>query len=282
MDLAAMTTQFYWLAIYGFVLYAVSELTVRSKWGTLIVIFFPFLVLPMLADTTFNGWFNTTKFFTLIFVALYGTLVRFKLSKKWALIILAFTFHINIIEAVLRDFQSGYYLNTISGIILMLMVCLPSKMYVQPAKDGLPSQVVFPMGWPAIIVYVAWHMCFIYGYESIRGFRGDYLLMNVVMHAIPLLIAYMYSSKIWLQTRLYTLAFQSVLVEATLTRSPEVWPLTPNVYDPVVYNIFAAVVLLINCACVVYMLRKQPEKFAASALGFFFRKKGAVQKSPQM
>lgn len=273
MSLELISTQIYWLAIYAIILMGVSELTTKSKSATILIVIFPFLIIPMLAGTTFNGWFNIAKSFTLVFVVIYGTIVRFNFKKKWAMIVLALMLHLNILEAVLKDLQSANFINVISGVIVLLLLPWPSKLKISEKTGQKPAQISYPMSWVAIIAYCLWHMCFMYSYESVRGIKGDYLWLNIVLLGIPLLVAFYQNHKVFFQVRLYTLAFVVILVEATLTRQPEIWPLSPNLYSPTVYMMISIFVFLSCCGCIGYLIKKQPQQLADTPLGVFFRQK---------
>lgn len=271
MSSTTVFTQIYWMAIYTLVIFGVNELTTNSKKGTVLIALFPLLIYPLLMQTTFNGWFNFIKFFTLVFAFFYATFLRFVIHKRWALNLLALLLHINICEAMLRDFSSGNYLNLASGIIVLLLLYWPTKLAISAPEGNRPAQITYPVSWAAIIAYCAWHMCFIYGYKSGRGVQGDYVLLNVVMLAVPCLVAYFRSTSDFFQSRLYTLSFVVVLIEATMTRNRNIWPLSPGIYSPSGYLAVSISTLLVCCICLGYMIFNKPKELTDTPLGLLFK-----------
>jgi len=152
MDFTIIPLHLYWLIVYGLVLYAVYELTTKSKTGTILITLMPLLLLPLLLETKFNGWFNILKSFTMLFVLLYVTIIRLVFKKAKMLAFLGILLYLNILEAIVKDVEMGNYFNVLTGCILLIVLSLPNRITLKRHKNCNVEQVAYPMSWTAIII----------------------------------------------------------------------------------------------------------------------------------
>ncbi len=268
----------YWFVLYGLILYAVDDLVRKSKVMSFLFMVAPLLFLPLLMQTVFTDWFNVLKFSTLMIVPVYITMVRFKWSHKWLLIFGALLLPINIVEAVLKDVELGNWINVVSGIIAIGVLPTPNKLTVT-GKQDFPEQISYPMSWVAIGAFTLWHLCLIYSFPSFRGYAGDYVVMDIPTLLIPIVAALTYGSRYWLQARAYTMAFNVLMLEATVVNHPDYWPLTPNIYDPTVYTVISIVTFGLISAGWIYLAHFHREHYAQTIFGTLLKTKTGRQSS---
>ena len=241
-DVSSLLVWLVWLAVF-FALFVSNEVARRFKW----VGFSLFVVLPTvltvlwmttLSDTAYMDWFHLAKVYSstagCIGFWCIGHLrgkrkdgSEWKLSeKKWALCFPPLILAINILEAVMRDFEVGSlyqaptiefmhnqiqyyiggswnYMNGIAGILNILTITGWFGICVrkQTAKDSSMDMLWPDMLWFWIIAYDIWN--FAYTYNCLPGhswYCGFALLLA------PTLCAFTVGKGAWLQHRAYTLA----------------------------------------------------------------------------
>jgi hypothetical protein len=149
-------------------------------------------------------WFSIVKFYS-VFVAFF-CLQGFKISVwkplfgKILFIILA----LNILEAVVSDFQRKEFfsiMNACAG--LALIVCQPPPSSIKTTDS--PKDIIYPVSWVWVITYTVWNFAFVYS----AGLTGLNASMFGLMHlAIPFAFAVLgNSSGLYLQSRTIVLFF---------------------------------------------------------------------------
>jgi len=231
-----------WIVVFV-LLFGLNEIGRRSKWTGISM----FLILPIaltilwltaMSDTAYMDWFHLAKVYSSTAGCLGFWCIRhirgrrkdgseWKLSeKKWALCFPPLILAINILEAVMRDFEVGAtytvptieflhnqiqyyiggswnYMNAIAGILNIITItgwfgiCIRKK----NKKDSSMDMLWPDMLWFWIIPYDLWN--FAYTYNCLPGhswYCGFALLLA------PTLCAFTIGKGAWLQHRAQTLA----------------------------------------------------------------------------
>ncbi|WP_303048066.1 DUF5692 family protein [Schaalia sp. Marseille-Q2122] len=205
----------------------------RSKWAAIGL----FIVVPVLltifwwpystAGTKSAGWFPIVKQYS----ALLGSLSLVALQyfptlrrKYWYLLLPPFILAINILEAVIRDFQcygihgidpsQGIFtwggpwniLNGIAGILNLLAISGWVGIFVAKGESKAIVWGDLTIGW--IIAYDLWNLAYVYNCLGDRAwYSGVALLASCT---IPALLPFGRGS--WIQYRAYTLTLWSAVV----------------------------------------------------------------------
>ncbi len=230
-----------WLIVFA-LLFGFNEVARRSKWVGL----FSFVVLPLflsilwfttLQDTTYTDWFHLAKVYSSTAGCIGFWAIRhvqftskktgrtWRLSdQKWALCFPPLILAINILEAVIRDFEVGSlyqgggmladeamfvlggswnYINAIAGILNIITITgwMGIKIRQKTKKDSSQDMIWPDMLWFWIIAYDLWN--FAYTYNCLPGhawYCGFALLLA------PTLCSFTLGKGAWLQHRAQTLA----------------------------------------------------------------------------
>ncbi|MDO5025043.1 MAG: DUF5692 family protein [Trueperella sp.] len=205
----------------------------RNKWVAIAV----FIVIPVALTifwwptstqgTASAGWFAIVKQYSALLGSLSLVALQYfkKLQlNKWYLLIPPFILAVNILEAVIRDFQcysihgadpvSGVWtwggpwniMNGIAGILNLLMISGWIGIYVSKNKDKAVIWGDLTIWW--IIAYDLWNVAYVYNCLSDRAwYSGVALLLSCT---IPAFLWFGKGS--WIQYRAYTLTFWSAVV----------------------------------------------------------------------
>lgn len=200
-----------------------------SKWFVWITcvilpIFLTIYVWPVTTqDTQVDTWFHVAKVWSALAGAVFFTAVRFsKLNKyRWAKFIVALILAVNILEAVLRDFELGmgfggvyHYFNGIAGILCIITL---SGWAGIKADDSRWKDMVWPdMTLLWIIAYDVWNWSYICNSIPEHGIMGLIVLLSCTIPAF-------YKNGLWLQARAYTLSAYMMYIMATTK-----WASHPN------------------------------------------------------
>lgn len=280
-----------WLVVFA-LLFGFNEVSRRSKWIGL----FSFVVLPAflsvlwfttLKATTYTDWFHLAK----VYSSTAGSLgfwcirhVRFtskrtgkewRLSdQKWALYFPPFILAVNILEAVVRDFEVGMnyfgggilsdeamyvlggswnYMNGIAGILNVIAITgwVGIVIRKKTAKDGSMDMLWPDMLWFWIIGYDLWN--FAYTYNCLPGhawYCGFALLLA------PTLCAFTVGKGAWLQHRAQTLAIWCMFAQTFPAFIDKGQFLVSSTYNPTVMFIVSFVALVSNVLLIGYMIYK--------------------------
>ena len=209
----------------------VNELARVNKWFALAL----FLVLPaILPFTVWNhtagegssvgDWFHWAK----VYSALAGCLgflairnIKGWSTNKWALMFPPFILALNILEAVIRDFQSVSINGLVDGILtiggpwnimngiagLINIITITGWMGIIISKDKKKDMVWPDMLWFWIIAYDIWNFAYVYNCVSDHAFYAGAALL--VSCTIP---AFFIKKGAWLQHRAQTLAIWMMFV----------------------------------------------------------------------
>lgn len=208
-------------------------LAIRYKWVAIAV----FIVIPVAltifwwptsrAGTNSDGWFPIVKQYSALIGSLSLVALQYfpKLrTKRWYLCIPPLILAVNIIEAVIRDFQcysihgvdpsqgmvtwGGPWniMNGIAGILNFLMISGWMGIYVSKGKN---KQIIWgdlTVGW--IIAYDLWNVAYVYNCLADRAWYSGVALLTSC--TIPAFLAF--GKGAWIQYRAYTLTFWSAIV----------------------------------------------------------------------
>lgn len=161
-----------------------------------------------------DSWFRWAKTISILVPLLFFNFVRIAndgkhenkmsaLKKKWPMWILYAILWLNIGEAMLQDFSSGYTFNALSGLILCVTIPFPTKHWRVGKNDGKNTFAEIladlPLAW--CLLYATWNAAFVYG-ENI-----SYFASSVCILLIPeIWILFKKRVDLWLMARVYTLA----------------------------------------------------------------------------
>jgi len=207
-------------------LFLVNEATRRSKLLSIVMyiiipIAFTLFVWPKTGEssTVSGNWFAWIKTYSALAGVVGFMALRFlpKLQKnKFMLFFPALILAVNILEAVLRDFQcfsmsgelvNGLYiqggiwniLNGIAGILSILTIT--GWVGIRISKNKFNDMVWPDMQWFYVVAYCIWNISYVYNCIPNRAFYAGVILLTLS------LIAGLFTSKgVWLQHRAQILA----------------------------------------------------------------------------
>jgi hypothetical protein len=216
------------LVVIGFLasLVLLNEIVRFNKWISIAM----FTIVPLfltifvwrktaVAGTGAGTWFQWAKTYSVIIGCIGGMAIRYipKLSKnKIALCFPPFILAVNILEAVIRDFQlvsanglvDGYMtiggpwniMNGIAGILNILTIC--GWFGIVITKDKKKDLIWPDMMWFWIIAYDFWNLAYVYNSVSDRAMYSGVVLLLAC--TIP---AFFIKKGAWALHRVQTLAF---------------------------------------------------------------------------
>ncbi|MCB2290809.1 DUF5692 family protein [Clostridium sp. CS001] len=169
------------------------------------------------------NWFAWVKVYSALVGCYIGLGMRFSKkmqSKKWCYILPPAILAINILEAVVREFQvmgmngviDGMFfkggpwnaMNGIAGIINMLALCGWFGIII--TKDNHHDLVWPDMMWFWIIAYDLWNFAYVYNCLTDRAFYSAALLISCTIPAFAI------KKGAWAQHRVHTLALYMMLM----------------------------------------------------------------------
>lgn len=169
-------------------------------------------------EVGFTDWFIVSKTTTTVFgVILMNTFRQHGWYTKNTHCITLFFLDLNIIEAMLREFESGYYANSAVAVVLMSMIPYSISVYelqILTEETSRNNLFVFPLHIYWILLYTTWNACFSYGCSMSSQTR---------LILVPPLIVGMYDIKLWLGARVL-----SLLLHLILRVSQAVWFYRPG------------------------------------------------------
>ncbi len=273
-------------------LFGLNELTRRFKW----VGFATFIVLPIILtvvwfavlDATYTDWFHLLKVYSSLLGCIGFWLIRFVEKKdengnvvwrlrdqKWALIFPPLILAINILEAVVRDFEIGStfygilgatdgdvngvlggvwnYMNGVAGLLNIVAITGWFGIVVrkQTKKDGSKDMLWPDMVWFWIIAYDIWN--FAYTYNAIPTHA---MYAGVALLLAPTLCAFTIGKGGWLQHRAQTLAMWCMFAQTFPLFQDDSNFTIVSTYNPTIYTIVSALALAVNVAVIGYMIYK--------------------------
>jgi hypothetical protein len=221
---------------------------------------------PNSGQSTAN-WFQWAKTYSALAGCIIFMALRFSekiQSKKWYLILPTAILSLNILEAVVREFQvsgmnevingmtyiggSWNILNGIAGILSILTICGWFGIIVSTDKQ---KDMIWPdMLWFWIIAYDLWNFAYLYNCVTDRAFYGGAALL--LSCTIP---AFFIKKGAWLQHRAQTLALWMMLVMSV----PQFFTggkfAVASTHNPTAYMVVSVIALAANVAVAIYQIR---------------------------
>ncbi len=282
-----------WIGVF-LTLFLLNEVTRRFKVAGIL----GFLVLPIvlsilwftvMRETTYTDWFHLAKVYSSTAGCIGFWCIRHvrgtnkKTGKEWALadnkIALCFPpliLAINILEAVIRDFEVGIkyvvmaqdvtadapvmlmggpwnYMNAIAGILNIVIITgwVGIKIRKRTAKDGSRDMIWPDMLWFYILAYDLWNFAYTYNCLPHHAWYCGFALLLA-----PTLCAFTVGKGAWLQHRAQTLALWCMFAQTfPLFQDFGKWRVD-STYNPTLYFAISFLALLVNLAVVVYMIYK--------------------------
>lgn len=213
-----------WLVVFG-ILIGLNEMVRASKWASIAM----FMVLPLILTPIWimrggdeiTSWFTWVKVYSALTGSLIYMVIRFTdyhKRHKWFINLVPGILAINILEAVVREFQVGFsgfsgmvggmnyisggfnYVNAVAGILNILLICGWVGIYGTTGKRK-------DMMWPDqtrlwIIAYGVWNISYVYSCAPGNAFYSG-VALNLAA-TIPVLL---WSKGTWMQNRAQTLSF---------------------------------------------------------------------------
>lgn len=219
-----------WFAVLGGLI-LVNELARTSKWFSLLI----FLVLPLFLTfavwkhtagpgSSVGTWFHWAKVYSSLAGCLGFLALRFikgASSNKYLLMFPPFILALNIMEAVIRDFQCFGFNGIVDGVLMiggpwnimngiagiLNIITISGWMGIFIGKDKHRDMLWPDMLWFWIIAYDLWNFAYVYNCVSDHSFYAGAALL--ISCTIP---AFFIKRGAWLQHRAQTLAIWMMFV----------------------------------------------------------------------
>ncbi len=226
-----LSTVLMWFAVLGGLM-LLNEVARTSKWLSLAL----FLLLPLVLTftvwprtagpgTSVGTWFHWAKVYSSLAGCLGFLAIRYvkgATEKKWVLAFPPAILALNILEAVIRDFQvagiNGFHdgmllvggpwnvMNGVAGILNIVTISGWAGIYV--SRKGKKQDMIWPdMLWFWVIAYDLWNFAYVYNCVPEHAFYAGAALL--VSCTIP---AFFIRKGAWLQHRAQTLGFWMMFV----------------------------------------------------------------------
>jgi len=281
-----------WFLVLGSLIF-LNEVTRKYK----SVGFFAFFILPVLLtimwftvlrDTLYIGWFHMVKVYTATITCIGFWCIRYlgktdTLGNEWRLSNTKFALFfppailaINILQAVVRDFQLGFaysglpptfdagagamviggpwnFMNATAGIFSIIIITgfVGIKMRKETKGDKSRSILWPDMMWFYIIPYSLWNFAYVYNAIPHRSWYNGLALLIA-----PIIVAFTTGKGSWVQHRGHTLALWVYFaLTFPMFLDASIWRVD-SVYNPTVQFAVSFAALASNGAVVVYMLYK--------------------------
>ena len=262
-----------WFAVVAGLMLA-NEIARSSKWASLVL----FIALPVALtifvwpttagpDSSTGTWFHWVKVYSALAGCLGFMAIRFipRLSKnKYWLMFPAAILGLNILEAVIRDFQvyglhgmvdgvmmvGGPWniMNGVAGLLNLLTICGWAGIIISRDKQ---KDMIWPdMLWFWIVAYDLWNFAYVYNAVGDHSFYAGAALL--VSCTIP---AFFIKKGAWLQHRAQTLAFWMMFTMAVPTFVTSSVFSVQSSHNPTALFVVSAISLVANVAVVVYQVR---------------------------
>ena len=246
-----------------------NEVSRRSKIGgiTFFIIIPIILTIFVWPHTAVDGsgagnWFQHIKAYSALAGCIGFMAIRYipKLQhNKIALCFPPLILAINIIEAVVRDFEissfNGIYdgmlivggswniINGIAGILNILTITGWFGIVISKKKS---QDMVWPdMLWFWIIAYDLWNIAYVYNAAGDRAFYSIALLLA------PTILAFVVNKGAWLQNRASTLALHALMLMSVPSLFFDYFPVL-STHDPVAHMTISCIALAANVGVAAY------------------------------
>lgn len=276
-------------------LFIFNEIARRFKWAG----FVSFIILPILLtftwftvlkDVTYTDWFHLLKVYSATIGSIGFWCIRYLekkdkntgeviwrlADKKWALVFPPLILAVNILEAVIRDFEIGIqyfgvhsgplmgetvgvlggswnYLNGIAGILNIIAITGWFGIVLRRSskKDSSKDMLWPDMLWFWIIAYDIWNFTYTYNAIPTHSFYAGLALLIA-----PTLCAFTVGKGAWLQHRAQTLAIWCMFAQTFPMFQDSGKFVVESTYNPTIYTVFGVIALLTNVLVVAYMIYK--------------------------
>ena len=219
-----------WFLVIGGLMFT-NEIARRNKY----IAIFSFVVLPIIlpfavwkntatAGSSVGSWFHWVKVYSALAGCLGFMALRYskKLSKnKYLLAFPAIILSVNILEAVIRDFQCYGYNSIVDGMVIiggpwnimngiagiLNIITISGFVGIVISKDKNKDMLWPDQLWFWIVAYDFWNFAYVYNCVSDHAFyAGAALLLSCTLPA------FFIKKGTWLQSRAQTLAFWMMFV----------------------------------------------------------------------
>jgi hypothetical protein len=212
-----------WFVVLGALL-GLNEIIRASKLGSIaIFMVIPVLLTPvwLMMDSEITSWFTWVKVYSALAGSIIYMVIRFTDYHKkhpWYLILVPGILALNILEAVIREFQVGIlgfhgmvdgmqyisggwnYVNGAAGILNILLICGWTGIF---ASSGKKKDMLWPDQtrlW--IIAYGVWNISYVYSCAP-----GNAFYSGVALNISATIPALFWAKGTWMQNRAATLSF---------------------------------------------------------------------------
>ncbi len=257
-------------------LIAFNEFGRTTKWGGILLFFvvpalLTFLVWPKTAapgnEYGTGTWFNWFKTYSALAGCLGFMAIRFipgAAKKKWLLWFPPVILAVNILEAVIRDFQAFSFgafagakienlwmmsgpwniMNGIAGLLNILLICGWAGIFI--SKDSSKDMIWPDCIWIYVITYDLWNFAYTYNCIADHSFYCGFALLIA-----STVCTFFIKKGAWLQHRAQTLALWIMFVMTVPSFADRIAPV-PTTHYPTAFFVVSLVSLLANLAAVVY------------------------------
>lgn len=213
-----------------------------------------------------SNWFQWAKTYSALAGCIIFIAFRFSKkmqSKKWFYILPPAILALNILEAVVREFQvSGMnevingmtyiggnwnYMNAIAGILNILTICGWCGIFA--SKDKQKDMIWPDMCWFWIIAYDFWNFAYLYNCVTDRALYGGLALL--LSCTIP---AFTIKKGAWLQHRAQTLAIWMMIVMTFPNFFTVGKYAVASTHSPTAYYTISTIALIANVAVAIYQV----------------------------
>lgn len=276
-------------------LFLLNELTRRYKIAFYVIfgvapIVLTVLWFTVLSDTAYTDWFHIAKVYSALAGVIGFFLIRHLKGKDketgevtWRLSEKKFAFYfpplilgINILEAVIKDFEIGFthwmvnsgpiegevtgvlggpwnFMNGLAGILNILAITGFMGIVIRRAtkKDSSQDMLWPDMLWFWIIAYDLWNFTYTYNAIPTHSFYA-----GLAMLLAPTLCAFTMGKGAWLQHRAQTLAIWCMFAQTFTMFQDQGTFMVQSTYNETVYFVLGLVSLLFNIGVIAYMIYK--------------------------
>lgn len=267
------------LAMVILALIAFNEFGRTTKWGgiTLFLIIPALLTIFVWPTTAAPGneygtgtWFNWFKTYSALAGCLGFMAIRYipgLAKKKGALLFPPIILAVNILEAVVRDFQAYSFgafegarienlwmmsgpwniMNGIAGILNILLICGWAGIFV--SKDKSKDMIWPDCIWIYVITYDLWNFAYTYNCIADHSFY-----CGVALLVASTVCTFFVKKGAWLQHRAHTLGLWIMFVMTVPSFADRIAPVATT-HDPRAFFAVSLISLLANLAAVIYQFR---------------------------
>lgn len=195
------------LAIFRTLFFYYSYHFARKRPELLSILCVLIITLLPFAVAVAQDWFIPMKAFSMVFFLSVLLIVyrREKIGKKYNVrffsLFLVLAFSIDILEALVKDVQIGFYFNAMTAFLLIFFLLgfteVDQWKFIRSKNNSTDLVMDIPFGWQ--LLYTTWNLCFVYTFEI------KYFTCHLAVLLAPLLYVYLHKSyNLWGDARIYT------------------------------------------------------------------------------